>query len=379
LASLKALAGQLAHDFNNFLAPLLGYLTLIREEAPPRSPLVQYVATMENAARKTELIIDRVSWATRPQKYLQLDQVDFAALVEREIEQWQRGLPAAAGIEVHMRLERCQLRVDVASWQRVLRELLSNVRFALATGGLLEVALAVKRLTHERAAELGLAVPEVVELTFRDNGFGMSAATARRAFEPFFSTRSRTEAAGLGLSLVHTVVHSHAGQVELETAPEVGTTVWIWLPVLPGAPSQSQADLVGSSSTKGSNVRSRGIKVLLVEDDPVAMEVTRSTLQRAGFDVVTARRWEDGVQSYSRHRRGVGLVIASLSVPTMSGVEPVKEIRKLDPQVPIVLISGATGMLEEEALVAATPPRPLLLKKPFKLGKLIEAVGQLVG
>jgi CheY-like chemotaxis protein len=379
LASLKALAGQLVHDFKNFLAPLLGYVTLIKEEALPGSLISQYATTMENAARKTERIIDRVSLATRRQKYLRRDQVDFAGLIREELEQWLRDVPAKARVAVQARLEPCRLAVDAGSWRRVLQELLSNVRFALATGGTLEVSLAPRRLTAERAAALGVPVPEVLELTFRDDGFGMSAATARRAFEPFFSTRSKTHATGLGLSLVHTVVQSHWGQVELLTAPDVGTTVSIWLPLLPSEATDSEAPLGPRQSAEALRPRAHGTKVLVVDDDPFVVEVIKSDLQHAGLEVVAARDGREGLKLYRRQLQTLALVILDVTLPVMTGIEMAREIRKLNPQVPIVFISGAAEAVQEEALTAVATPPALLLTKPFRLKALLDAVRQFTG
>jgi CheY-like chemotaxis protein len=369
----------LAHDFNNFLAPLLGYVTLIKEEAPPGSLVSQYASTMESAARKTERIIDKVTTATHPQKYLRRDQADFAGLVRQELEQWQRDLPATARITVQARIEPCLLAVDAGAWRRALQELLANARFALATGGALAVSLAPRRLPMERAAELGVPVPDVFELVFCDDGFGMSAATARRAFEPFFSTRPKTQATGLGLALVHTVVQSHLGQVELQSAPDQGTTVRIWLPVLPGDATESEAVLGSLRPAKALLPRSRGAKVLIVEDDPLVLEVAKSCLQHAGLEVAAARDGQEGLKLYCRHLQALALVIADVTPPGSTGIEMVQEIRKLNPQAPILCISGATEAIQEAALKAVAAPRPLLLKKPFKLKELLDVVRQFTG
>ena len=377
LAALKALAGQLAHDFNNFLAPLLGYVTLIKEEAPAGSPIAQYTATMENAARKTEHIIEKVALATRSQKGFRRDPVDFAGLVRKELEQWQRDLPPTARVAVQARLEPCLLAVDAGPWQRVLQELLSNARFALATGGTLEVSLGPERLTEERAAELGVPVPDVVQLAFQDDGFGMSSATARRAFEPFFTTRPKTQAAGLGLALVHTVVQSHSGQVELETAEDLGTTVRIWLPVLPD--ESLAGEPLSPLAAKTLPSPPRGAKVLVVEDDPFVLEVTKGCLQRAGLEIVAARDGQEGLKSYRRHLQAVAVVVSGTTLAGMSGVEMAREIRKLNPGAPIVFISGAPEAVQEEVLKEVGAPGPVLLSKPFKLKELLGVVRRYAG
>src|SRR6185295_7943375 len=165
LESLKHLAGHLAHDFNNFLAPILGYLTLIKEAVPGDSPVLQYTDSMETAARRTEGLIETVMMATRPQRCFARARIDFTALIEREISQWEGGLGSTAGINVTKDMQPCTLYADSAQWRNVAQQLLRNARFALVTGGTLKVGLHRQTLSPEQAAELGMAHTDVIQFT----------------------------------------------------------------------------------------------------------------------------------------------------------------------------------------------------------------------
>jgi two-component system cell cycle sensor histidine kinase/response regulator CckA len=233
LEALKLLAGRLAHDFNNSLAPLLGYLALIKEEIPAASPILSYVVAMEGSARKTENIVEEVLLATRPLRRFRPEQVNLTDLIYEQMELWRAGLPATTPIKVRERLQPCVLTLDRGQWRIVLQQLLSNAGFALATGGTLDITLSPQALTPEQATDLGVAVTDVFQLVVKDDGLGMSEETLRRAFEPFYSTRPKGQSVGLGLALVHSVVRCHGGQVTLESAQGAGTTVTIWLPVSP--------------------------------------------------------------------------------------------------------------------------------------------------
>ena len=377
LDSLKLLASRLAHDFNNFLAPLLGYLALIEEEAAPGSTTLQYALAMESSARRTENIVEEILLATRPMRRFRPEPVDFTELVENEIKKWAANLPPAVRVDVKQNLKPCALTLDKGQWQLVVQHLLSNARFALAGGGALSVTLSPQSLTQEQAVELGLGRHDVVVMRMQDNGVGMSEETLRRAFEPFFSTRPKGQAAGLGLALVHSVVRCHGGQVVLESAKDMGTTVKIWLPVsLDGEKPEKPASVVTATGPVVAPKRAPPMKLLVVDDDPMMLNITDEFLRQENFEVIVARNGREGLTVYQKCARDLALVITDIIMSEMNGVQMINEIRRINPRIPIILISGADEGTREEALLQLEPPRPRLIKKPFLLKELLEAIRQ---
>jgi CheY-like chemotaxis protein len=378
LESLIMLAGRLVHDFNNFLVPVLGYTALLREELQPDSPVMHYVSAMEKSARNTENAIKDILLTARSQRPLKCQKVDFAQLVAHELAQWQKSLPPTSGITVQQLLQPAFISLDETQWPVALQHLFQNVRFALAAGGTLSVSLEPKTLTNIEAAELGLASTEVFRLMIQDDGFGMTDDTLRRAFEPFFSTRPRAQASGMGLAVVHSIVRSHGGQVVLESKQDAGSTVTIWLPV-----GDAETDLQMRQSSSGEGKRlpaaEPAAKILLVDDDPFTLEVIKAFLQRAKFDVILARNGCAGLKLFKTHAKDMSLIISAMVTPEMNGVEMAKQIRKLHPNIPMVLISGARDEFLEKALTEIASPKPQLIRKPFRLKGLIEAVQMLVG
>jgi CheY-like chemotaxis protein len=257
----------------------------------------------------------------------------------------------------------------------VLQHLLENVRYALATGGTVEVSLTRKKLTSERAAELGLDSPDVFELAVEDDGFGMSEAATRRAFEPFFSTRSKSHALGMGLALVHSIVRTHGGQVVLESRNGSGTKVRIWLPCgvdRAGAMRQSfEADSVAQEpATPAATL------ALVVEEDLLLMEVLKTRLQQSGFEVWVATNGEVALKLYNNHAAKLGLVVWNLAIPELNGVEAAAQIRQKNPAVPIILISSAGDENLNPVLNRISSLKLRLIKKPFALKSFMEAVNE---
>jgi signal transduction histidine kinase len=231
LEALKLLTDKLAHDFNNILAPLLGYASLIKEEAPPDSLVLQYAEAIEDSARKSALLLDNVLLAARPQRTYCPCWFDLGSLLEQELEVWTAVVTANASVSVHREIEARQIHADREQWRIVIQQLLDNARRALGTGGDLWVSLRLVVLPEAAAAALGLRGTQFHALVFRDTGAGIPAGIQNRVFDPFFTTQEKMRNAGLGLTIVHSVARLNEGQVTIESVEKEGTTVTLWLPV----------------------------------------------------------------------------------------------------------------------------------------------------
>lgn len=372
LESLKGVIGKLAHDFNNFLVPLLGYVTLIREETPGESPAHQYAATMESAARKTEGFLDSILLAVRPQRRFAPKEIDFGAVVRAAIERFQQSLPPTAQISVRSSIASPHLFADETQWRNALDQLLGNARFALATGGNLTVTLTAAMISADESARLNIFSGEAVKLTVEDNGFGMNAETLRRACEPFFTTRVGNHAPGLGLTIAHSVTLLHGGQLEIQSAEDAGTTVAIWLPIFTGSDTTHlSASRAGIAPKKPLPLgRSR---ILLVEDDPLVREVVKACLQRFRKEVHVAVDGEEGLRVFKRYPQDWALIVSDITMPKMNGIELYRAIRELDPEMRMILVSGDADGKYHDAF-ATDSSRPLLLKKPFTLKSFADVV-----
>ncbi|MBI3876905.1 MAG: response regulator, partial [Verrucomicrobia bacterium] len=223
---------------------------------------------------------------------------------------------------------------------------------------------------------LGVAGTDVFELTVRDTGLGMSEATLQRAFEPFFTTRPKGQAAGLGLTIVHSVARLHGGQVTLESAEDAGTTVRIWIPVVEYT-AESRAAAASPAATPAR--RAAGLKVLLVDDDPMVREVVKACLQKARFDVQTATDGNEGLKLFQRHAKDIALVISDVTMPNLNGVEMVRQVLQTHPDVPLLMISGDADDKLARSLADLGSHAPPLLKKPFTVKALLAEVKRLAG
>jgi len=208
-----------------------------------------------------------------------------------------------------------------------------------------------------------LAPGTYILLRVRDTGIGMDEETRRRVFEPFFSTKPRDEATGLGLSMVFGTVTNHGGKVEIESAPQKGTTVSLYFP---RAKSTSvalrQTPLEAESAVTGS------YRVLVVDDERIVRRAARRSLEQLGHSVVEARNGMEAISVMEGDANSIDLILLDVVMPKMGGVEAFPLLRRIRSDVPILISSGysRTGDVDELVKQGAVG----FIEKPYDIDKL---------
>ena len=383
LDALKLLSGKLAHDFNNFLAPVLGYTALIKEEVSVESPVMSYASSLEQSARRTGELLDEVLVAARPQGRVRRREGDLGAVVSDRVRQWETSLPPTARISVKTEIESAPMMLDSKLWRAAVDHLLSNARLALATGGALEISVARETLARDRADDLGVIGLEHYHLCVKDGGFGMAKEVLRHAMDPFFTTRPKTYGRGLGLTMVHTAARSHGGQVLIKSQEDHGTQVDIWVPVKvvePEKKPKKAARAPEKTESDSESKRKGGGTIMIVDDDPWIIEVLQGFLKKSQFKTVVASDGAEGLKIFGAHAKDVSVIVSDVSMPNMNGIEMASEIRKKDADIPILFMSGAPEAVKSDSAfyqVASSQSR--LLKKPFALKELLDIIVELAG
>jgi CheY-like chemotaxis protein/anti-sigma regulatory factor (Ser/Thr protein kinase) len=364
LEALKSVAGKLAHDFNNFLVPQFGYVTLLKEELPGESSSAQYLEAMETAGKRTETYIESILMGMRPHRHFSPAEFSLDGVVTEALARWSEPGPGMM-LEVGREIEACTIFGDEKHWKSAVTQLLANARYALATGGRLEVELKRESLSGEEIVRLGLGTDDIFRLVVRDDGFGMSRDVAERAFEPFFTTRTQVKAAGLGLTIVHSVAQVHGGQVELVTGEDEGTTVTVWIP--------ASGFVRRSASSSGSSRDGAKKKVLLVEDDVLMKEVLRDWLGRINLEVQIASTVEEAESVFERKSGELALVITETDLKVGKGEEIYARLREVNPTVPWIFLAGRRRPQLDGAPDNGSSG-PLVMQKPVTLRALAEVV-----
>ena len=365
MEAVGTLAGGIAHDFNNLLAAILGYAELIESSAPSDSQMQRDATEILNIAGRGKSLVERILAFSRRQlaerKPLSLD------IVVREIQQLLRAtLPADIELIVRTADNLPSVIADDTSVHQVLMNLATNSAHAMPRGGRLEVVAAPLYVRDSVArANPGLREGAYVMLEVRDSGEGMQGETLRRAFEPFFTTKPTGGGTGLGLAMVHGIMHEHDGAVQLESEVGVGTVVRCLFPAVNAAESIPHARAAQDPPLGG------GELVLLVDDEPSLLVVGRRRLETLGYRVRTASAPHEALQLFADESFAPQLVVSDYSMPGMTGLELCTEIAVLRSNLPMILLTGFIADIAPDVLRSAGVCA--VLRKPITLLELADA------
>jgi two-component system cell cycle sensor histidine kinase/response regulator CckA len=219
-------------------------------------------------------------------------------------------------------------------------------------------------------ADSAIAPGEFVCLRVRDNGSGMTREVQSHLFEPFFTTKEAGKGTGLGLAFVYGIVRQHRGFITVDTAPAMGTTFTVCLPLAAGEATAGALEPAPPSLVEGR----QGATILLVEDDPAVREVTTRTLRGAGYHVLEAATPGESSAIFDAHPDNIDLLMADVIMPGMHGPALAQRLVSKRPQLRVLLVSGYSDALP----VVTAPGKIAFLGKPFTAAQLIAILAELL-
>lgn len=366
LESIGMLAGGIAHDFNNLLVGVIGNASLAQDLLPPGSPagelLDAVVKTGEQAAHLTRQMLAYAGKGQFVVEPLNLSDLlpEMTGLVQPSI---------SKKIALHLELDPDlpPIEADRGQMQQVFMNLVLNAAEAIGSdAGMISVKTCVQAVDEPsigRNLETGLSPGRYVLLEVRDTGCGMDDATRDRIFDPFFSTKFQGR--GLGLAAVAGIVRGHKGAISVSSVPGKGACFTVLFPAAEGTAAVAQV--------AARNVTLQGTGTILVVDDEQAVRnLARKVLERYGYKVLLADGGTAAINTFKRHPGDISLVILDASMPGMSGAETFPELRKVRPEVRILVSSGYS---EIETMKAFPGPRVSgFIQKPYSSRELAETV-----
>ncbi len=367
IEAIGKMTGGAAHDFNNLLAVILGNLELIRDQID-QPELVEHCesaisATMSGAA----LTRNMLSFARRARLEPQTLDINDAV---RGLERWaRRTLPATIEAEVSLMAGLWKSDLDRGSLESALLNLILNARDAMPEGGKLTIETANVRIDDEyiESREEDIDPGRYVMLAVSDTGSGIPKEEFQRIFEPFFTTKAVGEGSGLGLSMVQGFVKQSAGAIRVYSEPGEGTTFKLYF----RARHEPRMD-VSRRVQRGSEAVLAGKRILLAEDELDVQQVIAMTLRRAGYEVQTANSGDEAMVAFQADP-SFDLLLTDIVMPgRLQGTGLARELRKLQPELPVVFMSGYAN----EATVHGNGLRPddTRLMKPVRKATLLEAI-----
>ena len=307
--------------------------------------------------------------------YQQADRVpiDLGQLITELLPLVRRTMPES--IEIALRgvdERRLVIRGDRSQLEQVFVNLAVNARDAMPRGGQLTIELEHLVLKSEMQRE-GVLVPagRYVQLRVSDTGEGIPKAVVERIFDPFFTTKGKGLGSGLGLATVYGVVKKVGGFIWVNSEVDEGTHFSLWFAACSDSPATSS---YAGASTASAPLLGRGETILLVEDEPAVRSSTSKVLTRSGYNVRTAEDGQEAQELFAKHHAEIKLLLSDVIMPKMSGPALADYLRGLEPELPILFISGYTDRaLEPHQVGRSGFP---LLRKPFSEDDLLRQVAK---
>jgi len=373
------LTGGIAHDFNNILTGLLGYVEMAGERAAELQDerLSRYLDRAGRAGARARELVQQMLTFSRGKRGTPRA-VDVGLLTRNLLSLLESTLPSSIEVEPLIPEQLPTTTIDPLHLEQVLMNLCINARDAMEGTGRLRIELSEHRFSDcFCCASCKQAIDgNFVALSIIDTGPGIAPDVLQRMFEPFFSTKEVGKGTGMGLSIVHGIVHDYGGHLVVRTAPGEGTTITVLLPVDADRGDAPAADKAGRGSPGAS--APLGARVLLVDDDGDVLEYMRELLESWGCQVTAFRDAPAAREHFASHRDEFTLALLDQTMPQLTGLELAKSLRATRPALPVVLYTGYSDTLNEEVVREAGVAA--LVKKPIdrrSLRRVLESLLQL--
>jgi PAS domain S-box-containing protein len=374
MEAIGALAGGVAHDFNNQLTSIMGYSEILREIVGADSEAATLVDHVLLSARRAADLTRQLLAFSRKGKYV-VERVDVNSLVREVATVISRTTDKKIEIQLSLESRSSLVEGDASLLQNAILNLALNARDAMPDGG------ALRFFTGDGAANVGtsadpsqgfdLSPERYVEVRVTDTGTGMDEATRSRMFEPFFTTKEQGKGTGLGLAAVYGTVKSHRGALRVESARGRGTTIHVYLPTATAAGIEAKQE---APAPDASPRLAAAKHVLVVDDDPAVRDVAQRLLQGLGCKTTGFADGASCIEYYRHAFRDVDVVLLDMAMPLMSGREAFLKLREINPAIIALLASGysidseAQSMLEEGVRG--------FLQKPYSRAALIAKLAE---
>ena len=345
MEAIGTLAGGIAHDFNNILAAIFGYTELALDEEDPEKRNQDLEQVRLGAARAKDLVKQILTFSRRaPDQERQPLQV--AMLIKEAMKLLRSTIPTTIEIKQNITSKGTVL-ADPTQIHQIIMNLCTNAYHAMReTGGTLAVSLGEIEIQGEDEGYGELPPGRYMKLEVSDTGYGISQEVKEKIFVPYFTTKKIGEGTGLGLAVVHGIIKSHHGHITVYSEPGQGTTFHVYLPLteekavaLP--PKETIADLTGN-----------GEGILFVDDEHQIREFADKLFSRHGYKVTTAIHGVQALEEFQEHPDQYDLIITDMTMPYMSGAELAQKLLGIRPDLPIILCSGQSELINREKALA---------------------------
>ncbi|SOB60740.1 PAS/PAC sensor hybrid histidine kinase [Pseudodesulfovibrio profundus] len=367
MEAIGTLAGGIAHDFNNILTSIINSTELAISDIEPDSVTSKDLLRVLKAARRGGRVVKQILAFSRPSTE-GFRPTDVGSVVSEVLGLMEASMPGNIQVRSSIRSNLPMVHADPTQLHQVAMNLCTNAFHALRQeGGAIEAHVDTVLLDEEQARILSLEPGEYVLMAIQDDGPGIPPEIMDKIFDPFFTTKDKTEGTGLGLSVVHGIIRSHRGGLQVLSPPEGGTVFEIYLP-------KAEKEVIVGVDGAAAKAR-RWAHILFIEDDYDQLATTPRLLETMGYEVTAIGAPEDALVKVKGMSHLFDLVITDYDMPGMSGTQFASQLIELTPNLPVILVSGRE---DASAAAARLPNIKAVIIKPYDKDTLSAAISGVI-
>lgn len=341
MEAIGALAGGIAHDFNNILFPMIGYGEMLQMDLPEDSALQDFVLEILRASKRAKALVQQILAFSRQSDH-EKSVVRLQSILNEVIRFSRASLPSTIKVKTSLDKKCRPVLADPTQIHQVAMNLMTNAFHAMEeNGGELGISLREVFIEEDMMPVSPLPSGYYAHLSISDTGCGIAPSIQEKIFNPYFTTKEKGKGTGIGLAVVHGIVKSHGGTIEMTSEVGKGTTFDIFLPCMKEDNREIHRDTVIPLS--GGDER-----ILVVDDEEPIARMHRQMLERFGYSVTIRTSSIEALQLFKDNPERFDLVITDMTMPGMTGDQFSMEIRKIRPSIPIIICTGFSEKINED-------------------------------
>ncbi len=341
MEAIGTLSGGIAHDFNNILFPIIGYAEMTLDALPPDENNRKNIEEILRAANRAKELIKHILTFSR-KSAKQMKPLLVQPIIKESLKLLRSTIPTSIEIVQHIH-DADAVVADPTQIHQIMMNLCTNAYHAMQnTNGVLQVAVAESDIPLEMFETIPDAKPgKYVMISVRDTGMGMDQQMIERIFEPYYTTKDKDKGTGLGLAVVHGIVKEHNGFITVDSEVGRGSVFKVFLPALQ-MEKKEDAQVEDGESPMGSE------SVLFVDDDEYIANMAEQMLVRLGYKATLRYSSLDALALFRNRPDDFDIVITDMTMPNMTGDQLAGEIKKIRPEIPIILSTGYSESIDSD-------------------------------
>ena len=340
MEAIGTLAGGIAHDFNNILVPIIAYTDMVMATEAVGSANRQNLQEVYKAANRAKELVKQILTFSREREH-EVSPVQIVPVVKESIKLLKASLPSTIEVTQRLEAEGVTILADPTQIHQIVMNLCTNAYHAMREqGGVMEVTLSQVEIGPDDFPDRSLSPGPYLVLTVSDTGPGMDQATMERIFDPYFTTRKHGEGTGLGLAVVLGIVKKYGGDIRVYSEPGQGASFQVYFPVL-GKAEEGLSAILNAPPAMGDE------RILLVDDELQIVDSLKKMLEFHGYHVTTKTSSSEALEAFRLAPGAFDLVITDQTMPYLTGDQLVLEMKKIRPDIPFVLCTGFSTMIDD--------------------------------